>query len=588
MAEITVDGAGVPVEPGQTIAAALWQSGRRSWRTTRVAGRARGIFCGIGACYDCLLSVDGVTGQRACVTPARPGAVVTTTGDPSSVGTGDGSPGPVGPPAPRRPGRDRYDVIVVGAGPAGLAAAATAALSGGRVALLDAAPRPGGQFWRHRDAAPGNGTGPGNGTAGGHTTAAGYASAAGYGDPGRGYRDWSVFTGLVSVVEERVDYLPEATVWFAEAGFTLHTTVGRFAAGQVVLATGAYDRALPFPGWDLPGVVTPGAAQALLKGSGVAIGRTVVVAGAGPFLLPVAVGLADAGVRVVGVYEAGHPGDYLRRPGALAGVAGKLGEAAGYVAALARRRIPYRIGHAVIAARGTEATGVSGVDIAKLHDGRMVPGSVQTVACDAVAVGYGFTANLELALLLGCGTRRGADGGLAVRTGTDGQTTVPGLFAAGEIAGVGGSALALVTGEIAGSAAARAAGAPAPLSSRDLAGLRRRRDRLRAFADSMHAAHAVPAGWMSTLDDDTLLCRCEEVSCGDVRRAVTELGATDARTVKLLARPGMGWCQGRVCGYPTAELTAHLCGRAADRDDLLAFAQRPFAAPVRLGDLAQS
>jgi hypothetical protein len=116
--------------------------------------------------------------------------------------------------------------------------------------------------------------------------------------------------------------------------------------------------------------------------------------------------------------------------------------------------------------------------------------------------------------------------------------------------------------------------------------LRRRRDRLRAFADAMHAAHPVPAGWMSWLDQSTLVCRCEEVPLRDVERAVQELGATDARTVKLLARPGMGWCQGRVCGYPTAELAAHLCGRRSTREDHAAFAHRPFAAAIRLSDLA--
>ncbi len=138
----------------------------------------------------------------------------------------------------------------------------------------------------------------------------------------------------------------------------------------MVLATGAYDRALPFPGWDLPGVVTAGAAQALLKGSGVAVGRDVVVAGAGPFLLPVAVGLAEAGARVVGVFEAGDPRAYLSRPAVLAGLAGKVAEAAGYAARLARHRVPYRVRHAVIAAHAGPDGTVSGVDVARLDRGR--------------------------------------------------------------------------------------------------------------------------------------------------------------------------------------------------------------------------
>ncbi len=186
-----------------------------------------------------------------------------------------------------------------------------------------------------------------------------------------------------------------------------------------------------------------------------------------------------------------------------------------------------------------------------------------------------------------CGSR--ADGGLAVIAGDDGQTTVEGVYAAGEITGVGGSALAVVEGELAGSAAAAQTGGTGPaLSDRDRTATIRKRNRLRAFAEAMHATHAVPAGWPSWLEAETLVCRCEEVPYSALVEAVTELGATDARTVKLLARPGMGWCQGRVCGPPTALLTARACGREVTQDDLTAFAHRPFASPVRLADLAQS
>jgi hypothetical protein len=212
---------------------------------------------------------------------------------------------------------------------------------------------------------------------------------------------------------------------------------------------------------------------------------------------------------------------------------------------------------------------------------------MRRVACDAVAVGYGFTANLELALALGCATRVTADGGLAVVVDGDGRTTVPGVYAAGEITGVGGSELAVVEGQIAGDAAARSAGADAALSRRDRTSAASRRDRLRVFADLMHTAHPSPAGWPGWLTPATVVCRCEEVSASAIDRAVRELGATDGRGVKLFARPGMGWCQGRVCGPATAALTARACGRAINADDLVAFAHRPFATPVRLADLAR-
>ncbi|QSB14896.1 FAD-dependent oxidoreductase [Natronosporangium hydrolyticum] len=452
----------------------------------------------------------------------------------------------------------RYDLAVVGGGPAGLAAAVTAARAGCRVALLDSAPRLGGQYWRHQD------------------------------DSGHGHRSWDTFSALrASLLSWQVEYRPGAAVWFVESdpdGFTLQQEGGPpVTAARVVIATGAYDRSLPFPGWELPGVVTPGAAQALLKGSGVAVGSRVVVAGAGPFLLPVAAGLLSAGVQVAGVYEAGAPLRYARRPGALA--AGKLAEAAGYAATLARHRVPYRTRHAVVAAYGSGA--VASVAVARLdRRGRPVEGSRRPVECDAVAVGYGFTPQLELPLALGCATQLDVDGSLVLTVDIAGRTTVPGVYAAGEVTGVGGAELALVEGRLIGAVAAIAAGRPAPMPEPELDRLLAARSAHRRFAALMHRVHAPPAGWLSWLADETLLCRCEEVPVSAVRAAVTSLGATDARAVKGLCRPGMGWCQGRVCGYPTAALTADLSGRALSAADLVTFARRPIAHPVQLGELA--
>ncbi|HEU5470598.1 MAG TPA: NAD(P)/FAD-dependent oxidoreductase [Actinophytocola sp.] len=433
-----------------------------------------------------------------------------------------------------------YDIAVIGAGPAGLAAAARAAGAGCRVVVLDAGPRPGGQYWRHR---------------------AGSAPAD---------RRFRALAGAL----DRVDYRAEASVWFAEPGFTLHTGAGEVSAERLVLATGAHDRVVPFPGWDLPGVTTAGGAQALLKGHGVLTGRRIAVAGTGPFLLPVAAGLAAAGARIAGVFEAGNPLRVLRRPVPAA----KLAEVAGYAARFARHRIRYRTGHVVVAAHGDVE--VSAVTVA----GR--DGHTRRVRCDALAVGYGFVPALELPTLLGCAVCLDTDGNLVTAVDHTQQTSVPGVFAAGEVTGVGGADLALAEGAIAGAAAAASLGGRTPDDAVP-AGPAGRRARLRRFAATLHAAHPVPAGWPDRLTADTVVCRCEEVPLRAVRAAVTELGATDARTVKSLTRAGMGWCQGRICGYPVACLAARLNGRPVAESDLDTFARRPIGSAITLGQLAE-
>ena len=353
--------------------------------------------------------------------------------------------------------------------------------------------------------------------------------------------------------------------------------LGSVAAAAVVLAPGAHDRPLPFPGWDLPGVMTPGGAQALMKRSQVLPGRRTLVAGTGPFLLAVAALVVERGGEVAGVLEA--RGDVLagwaRHPRALAiGLAtGKATEGARYLATLRRARVPVRAGWRVLAARpGPDGT-LARADIAPRRRGA----PVRTVAVDALAVGHGFTAALELAAGAGCALRIDpVDGAQVVVVDRDGRSSVAGIFVAGEATGVGGAPLARVEGELAGNAAA---GGRARTSSHA-----RRRAHGR-FARALREVHAVDeAAWSAALPDATVACRCEEVTAGDVRHAIHELGADDLRSVKLLCRAGMGLCQGRMCAANVEAIAADALGRAVP--DAGGLAARPFAAPVALGDLA--
>ena len=457
------------------------------------------------------------------------------------------------------------DVAVIGAGAAGVAASVVAARSGCRVALIDVGDRPGGQYYR----------------------GAGMSSL-----PSSGL-DYAALASDLDrlVVQGDVNYRPRTTAYALErAGGRLivrtrgddrhRQEVGAVDARTVILATGAFDRPLPFPGWTLPGVMTGGGAQSLVKGQGVLPGRRVVVAGTGPFLLAVAATLLEHGAQVAAVVEANDPVlGSVRQARSLASGLGKAGDLGRFVAALARHRVPYLRRHRVIEVVGDDR--VSGVRVARVDaNWHPLPASERFIECDAVSVGFGFVAQLDLAAQLGARTVRGADGGLAVHVDDDQATSIPGLLAAGETTGIGGVEAARVEGLVAGATAAVLSDRASALTAPTLERVRRDVARWRRFAAGLHATFPVREGWVDSVRDDTLVCRCEEVPVSRVREAVA-LGARDARTVKLLSRAGMGWCQGRMC----AAAVDGLCG-FDDIASLQGASYRPVAVPVPLGALA--
>jgi len=470
---------------------------------------------------------------------------------------------------------DRPHLAVIGAGPAGLAATVAAAAHGVRVTLIDSAARAGGQFYRQP------------------------AAELNARRPQALHHQWRTWERLRDSLARYVEaghatHLTDHHVWFVERrlnrgaraadesgprdSFTVHVLVGpaqedpvEVRADAVLLATGGYEKVLPFPGWTLPGVLTAGGAQAMLKGSLAVPGRTAVVAGTGPLLLPVANGLAAAGVDVAALVESADPKAFLRRTRALAAQPGKVAEGAQYAAQLLGHRIKLLTRHTVVEAHGDER--LEAVTVAALDtDGQVRPGTERRLVCDTLAVGHGLLPHTDLAETLGCRLE-----GLSVHVDDEQRTDVPGVWAAGETTGIGGAELALAEGHIAGrSAAARLTGVvPDP---REWATAAKSRTGLREFFAALDTVYAPPACWTDLVTDDTVVCRCEEVTGGAIREAVAGLGAGDVRTVKLLTRAGMGWCQGRMCGPAVAGLAG--CELTPSR--------RPFARPVPLGVLARA
>jgi NADPH-dependent 2,4-dienoyl-CoA reductase/sulfur reductase-like enzyme len=475
------------------------------------------------------------------------------------------------------------DVLVVGAGPAGLAAALAARRGGASVTLLDAADDVGGQYWRHlppqrparREAKLHHGW-----------RRFGDLRRRLDADPGCDI----LLNAQVWLVEGRDDGPPDVHVLVGEADGAGRRRL-TFAPRALVLATGASERTLPFPGWDLPGVFTAGAAQALAKSERIAVGSNVLVAGAGPFLLPVATSLIRTGARVRGVLEANGWGRLGRawtaEPAELAGSWRKGAELAGYVRDLARHRVPYRTATAVTAAHGTEK--VEAVTIARLDpEWTPIRGTEKQLSVDAVCASHGFVPRTELAVAAGCRLR--SDG--AVATDGNGRTSVNGVFAAGETTGIGGADLALAEGAIAGAAAARHAGSTA--AAEHSAGLARAaaaghvtesatNRSLRRFPERLENAHGIRPGWTSWLTPDTIVCRCEEVTLDELTRTAQQTESRGLRSLKLSTRAGLGVCQGRICGRTVEDLLTKATGGLLDPGRTNG---RPIAALVRLGELA--
>jgi D-hydroxyproline dehydrogenase subunit alpha len=480
------DGRALAAEGGTTVAAALENAGQRSLRRS-VSGQPRGVLCAMGVCFECRVTIDGLPHQRACMIPCREGMSVAT--DPPAV-SGQRSAVSIEHEVLE------CDAAVVGAGPAGIAAACRSAESGARTLLLEEGSAPGEQIYRHH---PG-------------TEA-----------PPRA-REWMERLDRSHTARLFSTSVFDATA--AASGFEIHAEApGRrllVRASRLVLTTGARELFLPFPGWTLPGAMGAGGAQALLKSGASFRGRTAVVAGSGPLLLPVAASLARAGARVVLVDEQAPLWELLRFASALVGARDKLVEALRYRAAFARTR--YRTGTWVAEARGRDR-----VEAAIVTDGK----APREVPCDLLAVSWGLAPNTELPRLLGC---RVDHGGVSVDARQ--QTSVPGVFCAGEPCGIAGADVALAEGEIAGLAAAEHWDSVSPDGGRLVAA----RDQGRRLASAMDRAFRLRPELKSLVRADTIVCRCEDVP-------ISKLDPSwGAREAKLATRAGMGPCQGRVCG----------------------------------------
>jgi bacterioferritin-associated ferredoxin len=259
----------------------------------------------------------------------------------------------------------------------------------------------------------------------------------------------------------------------------------------------------------------------------------------------------------------------------------RVSEAAAYVRSLLKHRIPLKFQHAVYRAIGTPETGVQAAVIGRIDaDGKPIPGTEQTLEVDTVCVAYGFAPSIELSLHLGCDHDYNPELGLYFpRHDERMQTTLKGVFVAGDVTGVGGKTMADLQGQVAGISALETLGAVSEAEANAFrARLSSRIQRERRFARWLWRRFRIKPGLFSLADDETLVCRCENVTAGQIRGSFTQ-GARDLRGMKLRTRMGMGICQGRYCAANAAAILAQEAGCSPEKMGTMSI--RPPVIPVR-------
>lgn len=467
---------------------------------------------------------------------------------------------------------DLYELVVIGAGPGGMEAFLSASENGVRTALIDNYPQPGGQYFMRIP----------------QTFKVDYENKTE--TAGRNLVNQvlhgpmsKVFNCLVWGLFQQEDHSWLVALYGKD-------TPKYIRSKNLIIASGSYDTPIAFPGWTLPGVITSGGTLVLLKNQRVAAGKRALISGTGPLLFSVAAHLAEAGVEVVAVCESNHiiPRG-LKHAFTMLKQWDRLTEGAKYMSTMMKHKVPYKIGYSVIEAKGSGQ--VEEATIARLDkSGRPIPNTQKTFKVDLVVSGYSLTPNTGLPRLVDCEMtyQRGKGGWVPVRD-EDFQTSLPGVFVIGDGAGIGGAENARLEGKIAGIAVACKTGHVSQTKAKQLREeINPKLHRQQRFGDLLSDLFTPPQGLVSLLHDDTIVCRCEEITLGEVKDAIQK-GARSIGEVKMLTRTGMGNCQGRMCEHTVAEIIANtLAEEGITREKAGYYSIRPPLHPLPQKFLAEA
>ena len=419
-------------------------------------------------------------------------------------------------------------IVIVGAGPAGVRAAQTLVAVGLRPIVIDENSRAGGQIYRQ----------PPPGFVRSKKALYGFEAA----------KAEALHASFAQLLPQ-IDYRPDTLVWNCTPEQLDLLQAQRHSAqsySHLILCTGALDRVMPFPGWTLPGVYTLGAAQVALKAQGCVLNGRVVVAGSGPLLYLLAYQYAKAGANVVAVLDTARFADKLRGLPQLLRQPLTLAKGLYFMAWLRAKGIALLDSVQEIAAAGTEQV----TSLRWLRHGKNTE-----IACDAVATGFGLRSETQLADLAGCRfTFDALNQQWLPERDEAGRSSVAGVYLAGDGNGIGGADAAELSGRVAALALLEDLNLPTDLSERSQ--LQKTLAANRQFRCGLETAFPTPVHWARQCPDDMLICRCEEITAGQLRHSVSQDGTREINRLKALTRVGMGRCQGRICSAAAAEILA--------------------------------